>query len=150
MSPRFAELVQGLCDAAGLEDAQTALAHEAVEIDGWMVRLIHSESDPDALYMYFDFGTVSTGRRIRCFQLMLEANLTLYAQDQAQLCLDADTGHALLTVRVHMSDELDGAWMMSTCNHYSEHGKYWRDNISNACDDAFNGLCEGHYMWMRT
>jgi len=150
MNDRFVQLVHALCDAAGLEDAQTALAHEAIEVDGLSVQLHHTENDAQALYLHFDFGAVSTVRRLRAYQLMLESNLTLYAQDQAQLCLNAETGHALLTVRVHMGDEIDGAWLVSTCNHYSEHGKYWRDNISNALDDAFNGLCEGHYMWMRT
>ena len=149
MSERFAELVTALCETAGLPDAEAALANGAVEIDGFNVQMRYSENDPEAMYMHFDFGPVSTQRVLRVMRLMLESNLTLYAQDQAQLCLDANTGLVLLTVRVPMGPDIDGPWLMSTCNHYTEHGRYWRDNISNAFDDAFNGLCEGHYMWMK-
>jgi hypothetical protein len=149
VSEQFVRLVSGLCETAGL-DTQTALNQGAVEIDGFPVQFHHTPNDPEAMYLHFDFGTVVTIRMLRCYQLMLESNLTLYAQDQAQLCLDPATQAAVLTVRIPMSDEIDGAWLVTTCNHYTEHGKYWRDNVSNAHDDMFNGLCEGHYMWMRT
>jgi hypothetical protein len=81
---------------------------------------------------------------------MLESNLTLYAQDQAQLGLDPQTGEVLLCVRIAMTAEIDSTWLAETCAHYTEHGRYWRDNLSNASDDMFNGLCEGRYMWIRS
>lgn len=145
---RCGQLVMALCQAVGL-DAQAALERGAVEVDGFTIYTRYFETDPDAMYMNVDLGTVATSRVLRVYQLMLESNLTLYAQDQAQIGLDAETGIVLLCVRIPMTDEIDGAWMAETCAHYTEHGRYWRDNLSNASDDMFNGLCEGRYMWMK-
>lgn len=146
---RFVELVAALCETVGLGDPQVALDRGAVEVDGFTVRTVHVQEDADAMYLDFELGPVATQRMLRVYQLMLESNLTLYAQDQAQLGLESDTGMVLLSVRVPMTDEVDGAWMAETCSHYTEHGRYWRTNLSNASDDMFNGLCEGRYMWLR-
>ena len=145
---RFQDLVIALCETVHV-DPQIAFSTGAVEVDGFQIRLSYWDNDPEALYLGVELGPVATARMIRVFQLMLESNLTLYAQDQAQLGLDAESGMVLLGVRVPMTDEIDGAWMAETCAHYTEHGKYWRDNLSNASDDMFNGLCEGNYMWMK-
>jgi len=147
---RYAELVHALCDAVKIGDPEGALERGAVEVDGFQVQTRYYENDPEAMYLNFELGPVATIRQLRVFQLMLESNLTLYAQDQAQLGLDPETAGVLLCVRVPITDEIDGAWMSETCAHYTEHGRYWRDNLSNASDDMFNGLCEGRYMWMRT
>jgi hypothetical protein len=146
---RYAELVRALCETAKLGDPELAVESGCVEIDGHRLLLQYHENDGEAMYLCFDFGPVATARVHRVLRLMLEANMSLYAQDQAQFALDAETGAVLLSVRVPMTESIDGAWMAETCTHYTEHGKYWRDNLSNAGDDAFNGLCEGRYMWIR-
>jgi hypothetical protein len=146
---RYIELVAGLCQAVNLGDPGAALERGAVEVDGFTIQLRYHENDPQAMYINLELGPIATQRILRIFQLMLESNLTLYAQDQAQLGLD-ESNNALLCVRIPISDELDGTWMAETCAHYTEHGRYWRTNLSNASDDMFNGLCEGRYMWMRT
>jgi len=89
------------------------------------------------------------GRTLRVFRLMLEANLSVYAQDQAQLGLDADTGCAQLIVRIPMVDGVDGPWLCETLDHYLEHGRYWKDTIVGASDDMFQSLCAGHFQWIR-
>jgi len=147
---RCSELVWALCEAVNLPDPQTALERGAVEVDGFTIHMRYFENDPEAMYMNLDLGRVATARVLRVYRLMLESNLTLYAQDQAQLGVDPESGVVLLCVRVPMTDEIDGPWMADTCAHYTEHGRYWRDNLSNASDDMFNGLCEGRYMWMKS
>jgi hypothetical protein len=146
---RYQELVWALCEAASLPDPEQAIQRGSVEVDGFQIFLRYFENDGEAMYMNVDLGKVATIRMIRVYQLMLESNLTLYAQDQAQIGVDPETGAVLLCVRIPMTDEIDGKWMAETCAHYTEHGRYWRDNLSNASDDMFNGLCEGRYMWMR-
>jgi len=146
---RFVELLYLLSTTVNVDPMQAA-QRMAVEVDGFVVQTRYFDNDPDAMYLNFELGPVATIRRIRVYQLMLEANLTLYAQDQSQLGLDPATGAVVLCVRVPMTNEIDGAWMTETCAHYSEHSRYWRDNLSNATDDMFNGLAEGRYMWVRT
>ena len=55
---------------------------------------------------------------------MLEANLLIYAQDQAQLGIDADTGSAVLILRLPFTDGLDGARLAALLEHYAEHSRY--------------------------
>jgi hypothetical protein len=146
---RYCELVRGLCEVVGLPDADGAISRGAVEVDGFEVALGYFDSDPEAVYLNFNFGVVSSGRSLRVFRLMLEANLTIYAQDQAQLGLDTDSGSVLLIVRVPMVDSVDGTYLADTLNHYAEHGRYWRDNILLAEDEMFESLSSGDYTWLR-
>jgi hypothetical protein len=80
---------------------------------------------------------------------MLESNLLVYAQDQAQLAVNPDTGGVLLILRVPMSDDVDGAWLADTLTHYAEHGRYWRDHMGRALDDMFEGIAGGEFTWLR-
>lgn len=146
---RYRELVTQMCGVVNIPDAAAVLARGAVEIDGYEVLLTHFENDPEAMYLNFNFGIVTAGRTLRVFRLLLEANLQIYAQDQAQMGLNPDTGGVLLIVRVPMTDEIDGNWLAETFNHYIEHGQYWRDSIITATDEMFEGVCSGEYMWLR-
>ena len=146
---RFADLVTELCLVVGLPDARTVLERSAMEIEGFHVQLGHFGNDEGAMYLSFDFGVVTAGRTLRVFRLLLEANLSIYAQDQAQLGLNPDTGGVLLIVRVPMTDDIDGEWLADTFNHYVEHGRYWRENIVCATDEMFEGVCAGEYLWLR-
>jgi hypothetical protein len=145
----YVHLVTELCAAVGLPDAEPVLQRGAIEVEGFEVLLGYYENDPQAMYLNFNFGIVTAGRTLRVFQLLLEANLTVYAQDQAQLGLNPDTGGIILIVRVPMSDEIDGQWLAGTLTHYAEHGRYWRDNVAGASDEMFTGLCSGEYIWLR-
>ncbi|UXH78293.1 CesT family type III secretion system chaperone [Roseateles amylovorans] len=146
---RYCQLIRELCEVVELPDAETAIARNAIEVEGFEVLLGHYDNDPEAMYLNFTFGSVTSGRSLRVFRLMLEANLTLYAQDQAQLGLDADTGLVLLIVRIPMTHDTDGVYLADTFNHYAEHGRYWRENILVAEDEMFESLSHGDYAWLR-
>ncbi|WKB51719.1 molecular chaperone Tir [Eleftheria terrae] len=145
----YCSLVVDLCQLIGLPDADEVLRRGAIEVEGFEVLLGHFESDPQAMYLNFHFGIVTAGRTLRTFQLLLESNLTVYAQDQAQLGLNPDTGGVLLIVRVPLTPDIDAAWLAETLTHYTEHGRYWRDNILNASDEMFTGICAGDYFWVK-
>jgi Tir chaperone protein (CesT) family len=146
---RYQELIVDLCDVIGLPDSAHVLATRKVEVEGFDVILDHVENDPDAIYVQFDYGITTAGRTLRIFRLMLESNLLVYAQDQAQLGLDPETGGALLIVRIPITDEVDGTWLAETLVHYAEHGTYWRDNMLEASDDCFTAVGLGNYTWMK-
>jgi hypothetical protein len=146
---RYAQLVAQLCEAVGLADHQAVIDRGSIEIEGMEVLVAHFENDPEAMYVNFCFGIVSAGRTLRVFQMMLEANLTLYAQDQAQMGLNPDTGAVILIVRLPTSEDIDGQWIAETLNHYAEHGRYWQGNLIDANEDMYVGLCSGEYFWMK-
>jgi hypothetical protein len=146
---RYEALVTELCTTTELGDPAVVLETKTLEVEGFAVLFDHFEDDAGAMYMQFDFGIVTAGRTLRIFRMMLESNLLVYAQDQAQLGVNPDTGGVLLILRVPMGEDIDGAWFADTLVHYAEHGRYWRDNMSNAIDDMFEGIASGEYAWLR-
>jgi hypothetical protein len=146
---RFESLVDELCLLLENPDRDGVLDQGRIEVRGHEILLNNFDTDPGAMYLGFNFGVVMAGRTLRVFRLMLEANLTVYAQDQAQLGMGADNGCAQLIVRVPMSSNIDGAWLIETFDHYLEHGKYWKDTIIGSSDEMFAGVCSGDYQWIR-
>lgn len=91
-SDRYTWLIEDLCAVIGLPDVQNVLTTRAIEVEGFDVRLDYFDNDIDAMYANFHYGAVTAGRTLTIFRLMLEANLLVYAQDQAQMGIDTDTG----------------------------------------------------------
>jgi hypothetical protein len=146
---RYLGLLRELCGILDLPDVDGVLASRRVEIEGFSVLIDHVTNDPEAMYIQFDYGITTAGRTMSIFRLMLESNLLVYAQDQAQLGLDPETGSSQLIIRVPMGDTINGAWMMETLTHYAEHGRYWKDHMLQAPDDMFEAISAGDYLWLK-
>ncbi|VWB88414.1 CesT family type III secretion system chaperone [Burkholderia lata] len=143
------QLIRELCELRGIGDAESVITTGAVSIDDFDVTIDYFDEDPAAIYINFQFGIVSGGRTLRVFRLLLEANLSVYTQDQAQLGVEAETGGVVLVVRGVLSEHTDGAWLIETIEHYVEHGRYWRENILLSDDEMFSHLSDGSYIWIR-
>ncbi|MBF9265306.1 molecular chaperone Tir [Paracidovorax cattleyae] len=146
---QYEQLVTDLCGIIDLPDPQAVLDRGWVEVEGFEVQLAHYENDVGAMYLNFHFGIVTAGRTLAVYRLLLEANLTVYAQDQAQAGINPDTGGIILIVRVPMTPDITGTWLAETLTHYAEHGRYWGDNILTSTDEAFLGICSGDYLWIK-
>ncbi|MGS0891211.1 CesT family type III secretion system chaperone [Burkholderia stagnalis] len=147
--PRYLALVEQFCAVVGLHDADYVQETGSVEVEGFEVRLEHVERDQGAIYANFHFGTVTAGRTLHIFRLMLEANLLIYAQDQAQLGIDADTGSIVLILRLPFDPDFGGEDLADLLAHYAEHGRYWRQNIIESSDEMFEGIASGEFFWLR-
>ncbi|KVP36376.1 CesT family type III secretion system chaperone [Burkholderia ubonensis] len=145
----FVALLYDLCSTVGLGDSNHVIQTKSIEVEGFDVLFDYFDTDQDAIYLNFHFGTVTAGRTLTIFRLMLEANLIIYAQDQAQLGIDVDTGGIVLIVRMRMSSELSGAALADLLSHYAEHGRYWRQNIIESSDEMFEGIVSGDHLWLR-
>ncbi|MGN6651045.1 CesT family type III secretion system chaperone [Trinickia sp.] len=148
-SERYTQLIRDLCDTVGLPDVDHVLQTRQIEVEGFDVRLDYFDNDLNAMYANFHYGAVTAGRTLTVFRLMLEANLVIYAQDQAQLGLDTDTGGIVLVLRVPMTHDVDGGVLADLLAHYAEHGRYWRQNIIESTDEMFEGLVSGEFIWIR-
>ena len=146
---RFEAVLHDLCVSLAIPDPAAVLEHRTLEIEGFDVLVDHVEADPGALYLHFNYGTISSGRTLKAFRLLLEANLMIYAQDQAQLGMDAETGGIVMIVRVEFGDDVGGDWLCELLAHYAEHGRYWRDNIFQMNDDMFEQVANGSYLWIK-
>jgi hypothetical protein len=146
---RYEDVVREVCAVVGLPDAEHVLQTRTLEVEGFDVRLDHFENDPLAMYVNFHYGTVTAGRTLVIFRLMLEANLLIYAQDQAQLGLDADTGGMVLILRLPLTPDVNGEVVADLFTHYAEHGRYWRQNVIESSDEMFEGIASGAYYWLR-
>lgn len=145
----FEPLLRDLCNAVGLPDPDMMVARRQLQVEGFDVLLDYLEDDPDAFYLYFQFGIVTAGRTLTIYRLMLEANLLIYAQDQAQFGMDSDTGGIVLLVRIGLTPDVTGDWLANLMVDYAEHGRYWRDQIVQSPDEMFEGLNHGDYTWLR-
>jgi hypothetical protein len=148
-SPVLDDLLRALCAEIDMHDVQQVLDTRTLEVDGFECSMEAPDSDPDTLYLLFNFGIATAGRTLRLFRAMLEANLTTYAQDQAQLGVDADSGVMMLVVRVPSLGAVDTGWLADTLAHYAQHGHYWRDNIFRSEDEMFEGIARGDYQWIQ-
>lgn len=146
---RYTQVVTELCEVVGLPDVDHVLETRSIDVEGFDVRLDYFDRDLDAMYANFHYGTVTAGRTLVVFRLMLEANLLIYAQDQAQLGLDTDTGGIVLVLRLPFGEELTGDLLADLLAHYAEHGRYWRSNIIESSDEMFEGIASGEYFWLR-
>ncbi|RKP44575.1 molecular chaperone Tir [Trinickia fusca] len=146
---RYVAVVREVCLVVGLPDAEHVLQTRTLEVEGFDVRMDHFENDPHAMYVNFHYGTVTAGRTLTVFRLMLEANLLIYAQDQAQLGLDSDTGGMVLILRLPLTPDVNGDVVADLFTHYAEHGRYWRQNVIDANDQMFEGIASGEYYWLK-
>ncbi|WP_175891689.1 CesT family type III secretion system chaperone [Burkholderia cepacia] len=146
---RYLELVAQFCAVVGLHDVQYIQETGLIEVEGFEVRLEYIERDQEAIYANFQFGTVTAGRTLHIFRLMLEANLLIYAQDQAQLGIDASTGSIVLVLRLPFDPDFSGADLADLLIHYANHGRYWRKNIIESSDEMFEGIASGEFFWLR-
>jgi Tir chaperone protein (CesT) family len=143
------QLIVDLCQYLDVPNSAEIVEAGQLEVNGFSVAIDFYDQDSDAIYLNIEYGIVSAGRTLRIFRLLLEANLCIYAQDQAQLGLDADTGGIVLVVRVPLTDDLDGPWLGELLDHYAEHGRYWQNNILSSSDEMFDNLASGSYVWIR-
>jgi hypothetical protein len=143
----YTPLIEDLCATVGLPDPDHVLDTRSIEVEGFDVRLDHFDDDT-GLYIVFEFGTVAPERVLGVYRLMLEANLLVYAQDQAQLGVDSDTGSSVLVVRAELP-ELNGETLADLLAHYAEHGRYWQQNILQATDEHYEAVASGAFMWIR-
>ncbi len=141
-------LLEGVALEVGMGDPSSVVEARRIEVQGFECSFEITESDSDALYLLFDFGIATAGRTLRLFTAMLEANLTTYAQDQAQLGIDATTGVAILIIRIPGVQEIEAPWLVDTLVHYSSHGLYWRDTIFQATDEMYEGISLGDFEWI--
>lgn len=143
------ELIAELCGVLDIPGVDAIVEAGTLQANGFDVAIDFFEEDPDAIYLNFEYGIVSSGRTLRIFRLLLESNLLIYAQDQAQLGLDPETGGIILLLRVPLTDDVDGVYLGELLDHYAEHGRYWRSNILESSDEMFDNLASGAYTWIR-
>lgn len=145
----FRELLCLLGEELGVPPAYDLAARRCLTLGGFDVRFHYGAADPEAFHIHFDFGICTAGRTLTVYRLMLESNLLVYAQDQAQMGVDNATGATVLLTRVSLAEKVQVQWLADTLLHYIEHGRYWRDKIMTSTDAMFEGIGDGDYSWIR-
>jgi hypothetical protein len=143
------DLLSDFCQCVGLPDASTVIELRMVQVKGMEVGFEVFDDDPDYFQIQFRFGSIAAGRALRVFRLMLEANLLVYAKDNAQFAMDPDTSDSVLLLRVPFAEQTTGQWLAETLSHYAAHVEYWKNNILSCEDEQFNGVASGEYQWLR-
>lgn len=149
----LASLADQLSDILQCEVFKHSSGDLQFELDGFAISLHMpmpaNYMEEQAVYMHVGFGFVTPGRTLRIYRLILESNLTVYAQDQAQIGVNPEDDNIVLVARIPLDAELDGHWLAELARHYVEHGRYWRNTLMECNDDMFEDLCTGHFLWIR-
>ncbi|MDR7009904.1 CesT family type III secretion system chaperone [Paraburkholderia strydomiana] len=143
----YTPLIVDLCAKLDLPDANHVLETRSIQVEGFDVRLDHFDDDT-GLYILFEFGAVAPERMLGVYRLMLEANVLVYAQDQAQLGVDRDTGNSVLIARAELP-ELNGETLAEMLAHYAEHSRYWQQNFLRATDEQYQAVVSDASIWIR-
>ncbi|WP_250480083.1 MULTISPECIES: CesT family type III secretion system chaperone [unclassified Caballeronia] len=143
-------LLQDFCQAVGMPDPSFLMAGGSIDVDGFSVDFLDIADEEDrALYVNFHYGTVSAGRSLIVFRLLLEANVLAYAKDDARLGLDPATGGVILFLRLVEDTVPDGNMLADILSHYAEHARYWRTQIFEASDEMYLGIASGDFRWLQ-
>ncbi len=116
------DLLSDFCQCVGVPNALTVIERRMVQVKGMEVGFEAFSDDPDHFQIQFRFGAMAAGRTLRVFRLMLEANLLVYAKDNAHFALDPDTSESVLLLRAVFGGSTTGQWLADTLAHYAEHG----------------------------
>jgi hypothetical protein len=94
---QFAALIEGLCRKWGLEEPERIVRGGPVAFGGVVFSLAWDERrDPDSVFIYCDFGTVSHSREAEVYKSLLEANMALYGSSARAYTVSPDTGHVVM------------------------------------------------------
>ena len=145
---KLTELLEDFCDTVGLYPPEI-IRRRQVQVKGLEVAFSSLEGDDEHYYFAYQFGAIAAGRTLKVFRLMLEANILVYAKDDAVMGMDPDTGGVVLSVRGTFGPAATGRWLADTLAHFAEHAIYWKKNILDCVDEMFNGISSGQYQWMR-
>ncbi len=145
----FKALLAALGAELGVPASSAWIERRCLTLGGYDVRFHYGAGDPEAFHIHFDFGICTPGRTLTVYRLMLESNLLVYAQDQAQMGVDNATGAMVLLTRVSLLEPVQVQWLAETLLHYLEHGRYWREKIMTSPDEMFEGIGDGDYAWIR-
>jgi hypothetical protein len=141
-------LLTDFCETVGLYPPEIVRRLQ-VQVKGMEVVFRCAEGDADHFYFAYQFGAIAAGRTLKVFRLMLEANVLVYAKDDAVLGMDPDTGGVVLSIRGSFGGETTGRWLADTLAHFAEHANYWKKNILDCVDEMFNGISSGQFQWIR-
>ena len=120
-----------------------------MQVKGLEVVFNSGDAKGGHFYFSYQFGAIAAGRTLKVFRLMLEANVLVYAKDDAVMGMDPDTGGVVLLVRGTFGPDITGRWLADTLAHFADHAIYWQKNILDCVDEMFNGISSGQYQWMR-
>ncbi|WPB57937.1 CesT family type III secretion system chaperone [Xylophilus sp. GOD-11R] len=145
---KLTDLLREFCDTVGLYPPEI-LRRKQVQVKGMEVNFTRPAAGAEHFFFSYQFGAIAAGRTLKVFRLMLEANILVYAKDDAVIGMDPDTGGVVLSVRGTFGPGATGRWLADTLAHFAEHAIYWRKNILDCIDEMFNGISSGKYQWMR-
>lgn len=145
---KLVDLLNDFCDTVGLYPAEI-IRRRQVQVKGLDVTFVRGTEEDGLFYFSYQFGAIASGRTLKVFRLMLEANVLVYAKDDAVMGMDPDTGGVVLMVRARFAPTANGRWLADTLAHFADHAIYWKKNILDCIDEMFNGISSGQYQWMR-
>lgn len=131
MTDTINALLEDLCAALNVQDAQAVVRSGMIDIDGVTVYVEgRSGVYADEVVVYADLGAVPPAKAADIHRNLLEANLFWAGTGSATIGLHPETGHAVLAYQTPMAD-LNGAALAAAATQFAKIAAYWRRFIAN-------------------
>lgn len=127
---QFAALIEGLCKTWGLEEPERIVRGGPVALGDVVFSLIWDERrDPDLVFIYCDFGTVSRSREAEVYRSLLEANMALYNGSGRAYTVSPETGHVVAAEQRRLA-QADPASIHALLGEMQVQARLWRIDYS--------------------
>lgn len=125
---RYESLLCDFGNAAGIDDVASFLATGHLRSGEFDLAVLHDEQlDPDTVFVYVDLGLPDEGQgQADGYKAMLDANYFIGSPQTGVLCLQPDTRHAVLAVRLSLDRLGNGAELANALSRCLDQAERWR------------------------
>jgi hypothetical protein len=126
----FKALMLDFAKEVGLPDPEQIVETGQFKIDEFQVALFYDERlVAETIFAYIDFGEIAAERERDAYRAMLESNLIIGGVNAGVLGVHPDTGHAIFSFHLALTDDLNGRVLAQTLEHYVEQAQYWQKEV---------------------
>lgn len=144
---QFNQLITGLCALTGISVSDQLTAGDAICVEGVKFALaINAQSDPDALLLYADFGSLDFEKKAMLYPLLLKENVMLMGSRNSTFGVSQRSGSVVLiecfSLTATTPDVLLARMRLLAhkANYFNKHhrGGYQAANRSSAIQSAMH------------
>lgn len=104
MHTEFEQLIKGLCALTRYAEPQQIIDGAGITFEGVTFALIYKpKADPDALFLYADFGQLDLEQQAALYPLMLQENLMMLGSRECTFSVSARLDSVVVVEKIRLS-----------------------------------------------
>jgi hypothetical protein len=103
MHTEFEQLIQGLCSLTRYANPQQIIDGGGITFEGVTFALIYKpKADPDALFLYADFGQLDLEQQAALYPLMLQENMLMLSSRESTFSVSAKHDSVVMIEKISL------------------------------------------------